>query len=138
VAGKDWESELIAALLVHETMLTLETTQGTQTKALENYLADKLENTIITAITFARGGKSALERVARTPKDTAIVAVAGRVGDGISRFAFTGLAPTPILLSPAKLTSLTPPADFRGSAAYRLDIAHTLSTRVQNTLEKQS
>ena len=81
-------------------------------------------------------GATAHQRVARTPLDRAIVAVCGRVApDGNIQLAVSGIAPTPILTSLDALSDLQPPADFRGSSAYRRQMAITLSRRVVDSLD---
>lgn len=134
VAGADAESELLAALLVFEADVRVQNTAGARIVALPEFLADvggALAGGIITEITLATGGESAGERVARTPADKPIVAVVGRkTADGRVLFAACGVAGSPILINPNQLDSLAPPADFRGSAEYRREMAGVLVGRV--------
>jgi CO/xanthine dehydrogenase FAD-binding subunit len=140
IASADWESELLAALLVHDAVVTLETPAGTHTLALADYLAEmagQLQNAIIVEVTVAAGGKTGHARVARTPLDTAIVAaLARRDGEGEVRLALTGVAPTPLLVAPEGVATLDPPGDFRGSGAYRQEMAAILSRRALAQLDE--
>lgn len=133
IAGAHWESELLAALLVHDAVVTLETAAGTHTLNLAAYLSEvagQLQNAIITEVTVATGGETGHARVARTPLDTAIVAaLARRDAQGELRLALTGVAATPILIDPDDVEKLDPPGDFRGSSAYRQEMAALLSRR---------
>ncbi len=82
-----------------------------------------------------RCGVTASDRVARTSADKPIVAVLGRKRpDGRTLLALCGVAATPILVEPDQLSSLNPPADFRGSSEYRREMAVLLAGRVLNTL----
>ena len=59
-----------------------------------------------------------------------MAALGRRAPDGI-RLALTGVAPRPVLVDADEPTAgLDPPADFRGSSEYRLELAVTLSARV--------
>jgi CO/xanthine dehydrogenase FAD-binding subunit len=141
IASADWESELLAALLVHDAVVTLETPAGTHTLALADYLADmagQLQNAIIVEVTVATGGKTGHARVARTPLDTAIVAaLARRDSEGEVRLALTGVAHRPLLVAPEGVTTLDPPGDFRGSGAYRQEMAAILSRRAVAQLDQE-
>jgi CO/xanthine dehydrogenase FAD-binding subunit len=133
IASAHWESELLAALLAHDAVVTLETPAGTHTLNLSDYLtemAGRLRNAIIVEATVATGGQTGHARVARTPLDSAIVAaVARRDEQGELWLALAGVAATPVLLDPADVETLDPPGDFRGSAAYRKEMASILSQR---------
>ena len=130
VAEGDWESELLAGLLVHDAGVAI--TGHSDEVALPDLFADwtLLDRAIITSVSVAVGGETASARTGRTPADTSIVAAAGRiVPDGV-RLAVTGVADTPVLVEPGELQSLDPPADFRGSAEYRRELAGILTARV--------
>lgn len=137
IASAHWESELLAALLVHDGALTLETTAGTQTVSLADFLAQEDRPAgIITAVTIATGGKTGQARVGRTPLDTAIVAAyARRDESGTLRLALTGVGTTPSLVAPDEIDTLDPPGDFRGSSEYRQEVAAILSRRALAQLE---
>ena len=138
VATHDWESEILAALLVLDTTVSFQSLAGSKTLGLDDFLSDPdraLDNRIITGLELAIAGEAALQRVARTPLDRAIVAVCGRKSpDGRIRLAASGIASTPILTSLGALPDLQPPADFRGSSAYRRQMALVLSRRVIDSL----
>jgi CO/xanthine dehydrogenase FAD-binding subunit len=140
IASRHWESELLAALLVHDASLTVETTTGAQTISLADFLAESVEPRqpgIIVEVSIASGGATGQARVGRTPLDTAIVAaLARRDESGAVRLALTGVAPTPSLVDPDKLDSLTPPGDFRGSSDYRKEMATILARRALEQLEE--
>lgn len=139
IAGADPESELLAALLVFEAMLTIQTAGRSQTTSVADYLADKsalLGRGVITQLSLPTTGKTAAERVARTPADKPIVAALARLDEADTlHVALCGVADSPILVDPAKLDSLTPPADFRGSTAYRQQMATVLVARVIEQLQ---
>lgn len=136
VAEANPESELLAGLLVHDAEVTITKAAGTTDVPLPSVLADPgvLRGGIITSVSVAIGGETASARTGRTPADTSIVSAIGRVvGDGL-RVALTGVADTPVLIDPAGLVELDPPADFRGSSAYRKTIAWVLTKRVTTQL----
>ncbi len=139
LAAGDAESELLAALLVHEASLRLDTPGGTEALALEDFLADRprlLEGALILEARFPTGGKTASARVARTPMDRPIVAALGRrTSNGALRLALCGVAEAPVLVEAAGLETLTPPGDFRGGAPYRAELARVLTERVRAELE---
>jgi len=134
VAEGDPESELIAALLVHDAAVKVSAMDDEI--PLTDLFADwsLLDRAVIEAVSVAVGGETAADRTGRTPADIPIVAAAGRVvPDGI-RIALTGVAATPVLVDSGDVESLDPPADFRGSGEYRLELAKVLSARVVERL----
>jgi CO/xanthine dehydrogenase FAD-binding subunit len=130
------ESEFVAALLVYEAEVTLQSLNGSKTMMLADFLKDMpsaLEGGLITAVSIATGGKTASARVARTPMDSPIVAaLARRSANGTIQLALCGVATAPVLVDPTSdiKAAINPPADFRGSAEYRRQMAATLSRRV--------
>ncbi len=137
IAQADPESELLAALLVFEAEVEIQSAAGSRTLSLAEVLANvpaALADGLITAVSLATDGASASERVARTPADKPIVAaVARRDGQGQLRLALCGVATAPILTDPTPdqlKARLNPPGDFRGSTEYRRQMAVTLSQRV--------
>lgn len=139
VGAGEAESELVAALLVCEAQITLQTVQGTRVISLTDLLSKGVQLPyIITAITIVNEGTTAHARVARTPKDKPIVAALGRKTDsGTVHVALCGMAPKPILVQPAEIEQLTPPADFRGSGRYRKAMAGVLTQRVLTEIDRQ-
>ena len=124
------ESELLAALLVHEAVVHVESRLGSEVVSLERLL-DELPlgaGRVVTALTICTDGTAAAARTARTPADRAIVAAVARVTGDVRRIALTGVAPVPILVQPDE--ELHPPGDFRGSSEYRAALAGVLMTRV--------
>jgi len=130
VAEGDAESELIAALLVHDAAVRI---SGNDDEVmLPDLFSDwsLLDRAVIESVSVAIGGQTASTRTGRTPADIPIVAAAGRVvSDGL-RVALTGVAATPVLVDPEDLSLLDPPEDFRGSGEYRLELARVLIARL--------
>lgn len=134
VAAADWESELYAALLVHEAVVTV---QGAESRK-RFHLSERwnlLDDEIITAVSIKASGQTTSARVARTPADKPIVAVVGRRAGEDMWLAVCGVEKRPILINPAQVDQLSPPSDFRGSSNYRLQMAKVLTQRVLNELE---
>ena len=128
VATANPESELYAALLVHEAQITAQTSTGETTTPLADFeLGPKM---LITAVTLQRHGQTASDRVARTPADEPIVAVVGRRVAESVLLAACGVAQRPILINADEIDRLTPPADFRGSSKYRREMTAILCQRV--------
>ena len=134
VADGSGESELLAALLVHEAQVHLETDGGAETAPLETFLADLPlgAGRIVTAVSFRTSGTAAAARTARTPADRAIVAAVARAADGVRRIAVTGVASTPVLVQPGD--QVQPVGDFRGSSEYRRALVDVLVARVQEEI----
>jgi CO/xanthine dehydrogenase FAD-binding subunit len=129
IATADPESELLAALLVHETAVTIATRAGLTTSPIEDVLATRPTG-IITSVEVVSGGETASARTGRTPADRPIVAAAARSTERGTRLALTGVAATPVLVAADRIAALTPPGDFRGSPEYRMALARTLTGRV--------
>lgn len=131
VATGDPESELLAALLVHEAVVHVSTRDATEAVALEELLADLPvrvgRGRVVTAVTIRTTGAAAAFRTARTPADRAIVAAVARATDGGRLVALTGVAATPVLVDPRELPE--PPGDFRGASDYRRALAEVLVAR---------
>ena len=138
IAGFDKESELLAAFLVCDAQVAVHTKSGLKHLALPHFLRDipsALAGGIITSVSLSTLGKTASERVARTPADRPIVAAVARRGpDDKTRLALCGVANTPVLVDWERdiKAAITPPHDFRGSAEYRRQMAATLAKRVIN------
>jgi CO/xanthine dehydrogenase FAD-binding subunit len=135
IAGHDKESEFLAALLVYEAEVQVQTTAGVKNISLTNFLRDvpaALGDGLITTVTLNTLGKTASDRVARTPADKPIVAAIARLGyDGQLRLALCGVANTPVLVEPDNVkAAINPPDDFRGSREYRRQMAAMLAKRV--------
>ncbi|MGD0945026.1 MAG: FAD binding domain-containing protein [Acidimicrobiales bacterium] len=130
IVSADSESELLAALLVHDAVVLVERPQRTEQLGLEILLSrlPLAPPAIVTALTIDTSGVGALARTARTAADKAIVAAAVRMGaDGRRRLALSGVASTPILVGEAD--ELDPQGDFRGSGEYRRALAGILVSR---------
>ncbi len=123
------ESELLAALLVHEGVVHVGASVATAAVPLEELLADLPigAGRVVTAVTIRTAGAAAAAHTARTPADRAIVAAFARATDAGRRIALTGVAPTPILVQAGD--ELNPVGDFRGSSGYRRALAEVLLAR---------
>jgi len=140
VAGPDKESELLAALLVFEAEVQIQTGSGLKTVSLETFMRDvqtALAGGIITAVKLKTTGQTASDRVGRTPVDNPIVAAAARkTPEGKLLLALCGVDAVPVLVAPENVkAAVKPPEDFRGSREYRRQMAATLAKRVISQLE---
>ncbi len=134
IAVADPESELYAALLVHEAVVTTQTASNTSRYPLPEG-QPLAAGTLITSVAIQADGETAADRVARTPADKPIVAVIGRKTDSNILLAACGVADRPILFDDS--TRLEPAGDFRGSAEYRRQMLTILSARVMSVLDKE-
>lgn len=130
VATGHAESELVAALLVHEAVVQVASSDVTEAFPLERVLDVEplLRGCVVTSLSIRTDGATAVARTARTPADRSIVAAFGRRTPYGPRFALTGVARTPILVEPGE--ELRPAGDFRGSGEYRRALADVLIARV--------
>lgn len=126
VAAAEPDSEVYAALLALDAQVVLHTATGPTAQPLATWKAVP-SAALITAVVIPLGAsRGALARVARTPSDRPIVAaLAVAVGEQV-RVALCGVAARPILAG----TPLDPPADFKGSAAYRRAMSEVVQARV--------
>ena len=128
VASRSGESRFVAALLVADA--TIELAGGAHQPLADLLRSGVPAGEIITAITIDPAGSVGEASTGRTPGDVPIVAAVARCANGHTALALTGVANTPVLADPDDPTaSLSPPADFRGSAQYRLTLAKILSKR---------
>lgn len=136
VATAHYESELVAALLVHDAFIKIALPDHAVEVSLQELLGDAslLERGIITSVSADPVGETASARSGRTPADTSIVAVLGRVVRGGVRLGLTGVAAHPVVIESGALDSLEPPGDFRGTPEYRRELARTLTARVVDLL----
>ena len=135
VLARDRDSELVAALLVHDTNVEIRHRTGIVRVALPDVLADPTQprGGIVIALSIDAGGATSSARTGRTRADRPIVAaVARRDGEGVTHLALSGVASTPVLV--AAVEDVDPPSDFRGSKAYRRALAVTLTRRVLEAL----
>ncbi len=125
VASAEYDSEFYTALLALDAGVVLHNGEQEQTVQLEDLQSIAgLITAVLIPTAVARGG---MARVARTPADRPIVAaVAVQVGGG-ERIALCGVATRPVLTGAA----LTPPDDYKGSAAYRLAMAELVAQRAR-------
>ena len=127
VGQADWESVLLAGLLVHDAEVRHHAGAATP---LDRRLGASATTEIITEVSVAVSGAGTIAATGRTPADTPIVAAVARDTEAEVRLALTGVAATPVLVdSTAPVAGLTPPADFRGSSGYRAHLADVLARR---------
>lgn len=139
LVGADPESELLAALLVFDAIVSIQTSAGGRQMPLSDFLADtagSLDGGLVVAVSLEKSGQTAHARVARTPQDNPIVAAVARKDEkGKVWLALCGVAETAVLVDPAALDSLNPPGDFRGSSTYRKQMAAVLSKRILSEID---
>ena len=155
IASRLTDSELLAALLVLDTEITLLNPQ-VQNMSLGDYLvAEDKPVGLITEISFSwTDGLGLSERVARTPADYPIVSVSfWQTAGDLPHLAVTGLGSRPFRLTAAETLlqgdiddqaidaaakaadqANTHPGDFRGDTAYRTEMAIVLTRRVLRQL----
>jgi carbon-monoxide dehydrogenase medium subunit len=121
------DSVLLAALLVSDAEVDI---TGVGAQPLAAVLAEGVAaGSLVTSVTITTEGQGAIAATGRTPADVPIVAA---VAHSSGSLALTGVAPTPVLVDASDPTSsLDPPSDFRGSAAYRMELARVLSARAE-------
>jgi len=152
IASRLPDSELLAALLVLQTTLVLQTPESANLSLADYLLPEERPSGLITHIIIPwHNGRGASERVARTPVDYPIVSVTGwRPEGGSLRLAATGIGSRPARLSAAEAALVAGdrakavqaaqaacqhPGDFRGDAAYRAEMTAVLTRRVLRTLQ---
>lgn len=133
VASAEADSELLAALLAHDAVLSIAGHGEPATIGLTEFLAapPPAGAWILTGLTIDGSGKSATARAARTWADRPIVAAVAQItATGQQRLALAGVAAAPVLLrGPSDIAALKPPGDFRGSGEYRRALAAVLAGR---------
>ncbi len=159
IAHSEYDSELVASLLVFDARVRVARRDGETEHTLTELLAagGARRGEILTAVTIETSGRAASARTGRTRADQPIVAAVAR-DDGDRRWlALAGVAATPVLLdlSPAaetqraqgvedrgaaliddQLAALDYPGDFRGSSEYRRALARTLSRRAMEEVSR--
>ena len=148
IGGREPSSELLALLLTLDADLSLAHQDNTDTISLSDYLhpEEKPAGLITDVVIPWAEGKGAIHRVARTPADQPIVAVAGwRASKGQLRLAAVGIStrPSPLLSVHETVTAVTiaaavstsqdivnHPGDFLGSREYRREMVGVLVARV--------
>ena len=133
IGAAESESVMLAALLVHDAEVTfadgrVEPLAGVLDATVGS--ADARSSALIVSVEVAADGMCATANTGRTPADTPIVAATARRADDGVRLALCGVATVPVLLAPDDIASLDPPSDFRGSSAYRRELAAVLAGRV--------
>jgi CO/xanthine dehydrogenase FAD-binding subunit len=134
IASGDAESELLAALLAHDAVVTLVSAGAVDDRPLGAVLAGLPlpRGLLVSSVTVATGGRAAAARTARTTADTPIVVAIARADGGAPRVALAGVAPRPVVVT--AVDDLDPPGDFRGSGEYRAELARVLTARVVEAL----
>jgi probable selenate reductase FAD-binding subunit len=134
IAIGDGESELLAALLVHDAVVTLDGGIGVEQRPLDGVLAHLPlpPRTILLSVTIATSGVTAVSRTARTEADKAIVVAVARRSRGVRYVALAGVAARPVLAD--RVADLDPIGDFRGSSEYRRALAAIHLARVAEAI----
>lgn len=134
IATGDPESELLAVLLVHEAVVTMDAGTGVERRPLDAVLAGLPlpAHTILLDVTIATSGVAAVSRTARTRADKPIVVAAARRAGSMRHIALAGVAPRPILVD--SVDDLDPIGDFRGSGEYRHALAAIHLARVAEAI----
>lgn len=129
VAVAEYDSEFYTALLALGATVTTQNGEQTQTTPLAQLGAlTGLMTEVQVPLAEQHGGHA---RVARTPADRPIVAaVAVSSADG-ERVALCGVAARPILAD----APLDPPANFKGSAAYRRAMVNVVTQRAVSQIK---
>lgn len=147
------DSELLAALLVFDAVLTIESTT-TGIVPLTDYLSQKRIGLITSIAIQITDGTGCSHRVARTPADYPIVSITGWQPEGETvRLAATGIAQRPLRLTDAEAKlkdglsetavaaaaqaakeACTHSGDFRGNTEYRAEMASVLTRRTLREL----
>jgi CO/xanthine dehydrogenase FAD-binding subunit len=139
VASPDADSELLAALLVFEAEVKVQTMSSLKDIPLADFLDDApaaLGGGLVISVSLSTGGKTASDRVGRTPADQPIVAAVARMNEQAKiLLALCGVAHTPVLVDPNSVkAAVNPSGDFRGSGEYRRQMAAVLAKRVIDKL----
>jgi CO/xanthine dehydrogenase FAD-binding subunit len=116
VVVADPESELVAALLAYDAEVALTGSSGTETVHLAAVLGapEAIGPRLLTAVTIATDGRSAVSRTGRTPADRAIVAAVAAEATVMCAWP-SPASPTPILvderggIDPERLLVARPP-----------------------------
>lgn len=130
VAVAETDSELYAALLTLDATVLLSDGARQQEIRLSEFSVLPPGH-LITAVQVPMVDPKAdlhsgHARVARTPSDRCIVAAVALAGEDVQRVALCGVADRPILYSS---DTPNPPADFKGSADYRMMLSQVVRER---------
>ena len=125
VASAEYDSEFYTALLALDAAVILHDGEREHTVQLEDL--QSVAGLITAVLIPAAAACGGLARVARTPADRPIVAAAVVRALGVERVALCGVAARPVLSG----SVLTPPDDYKGSAAYRLAMAEIVAQRAR-------
>lgn len=141
VGAADPESRFLAGLVAYGAVATLATPAGEERVAVSELLGNRaaLDGNIIVGVEIDVSGHGAAAGTARTPADTPIVLVVGRLlEDGKVNLAATGVAAVPISIDLDRVGDLDPPGDFRGTPEYRRHLVTVLGARVMADLQRSA
>ena len=138
IVEANWESELLAALLVLECELSIQDIGGARSITLADFFVDPaaaLQAGLLTQVSIKASGETHAAHVARTPADRAIVsATVRKLENGEVLLALSGVANVPLIVALDEVQHLQPPGDFRGSSDYRHSMATVLTERVLGSI----
>jgi probable selenate reductase FAD-binding subunit len=135
IGSAESDSELLTALVALDASLDVMTVDGRRSMGPTAFW-DAESTMIIVAIQIPTGGRTTVERTARTPMDRPIVCtVAHRGHDGSTRVAVGGISDRPVAVDHDGLDAVVPSGDFRGSSAYRRHLVRVLTDRALATIE---
>lgn len=143
ICGRRRDSEVVAALLLHDAVAIVLGLDGYVESPLAHLVSERprLEGQILTAVTIDPSGATACARTARTRADRPIVAAYGRRrADGSSLLVITGATDGPLVVDGdgakvrGALARRAGIGDFRGSREYRCALAEVLAGRVLEEL----
>jgi CO/xanthine dehydrogenase FAD-binding subunit len=84
---------------------------------------------LVTEVRYRKPTAAVFLKASRIKTDKAIVNAASAMLDDGPRLVLGGIAATPVVLRGKDLPALDPPGDFRGSSAYRRQVAGVLAER---------
>ena len=132
IGARQGTSGLLAALMVHHAEVDFANSPARQLTSV--FAEGPPPGDLMVGVRIDPTGQTTSHAVARTPRDTPIVAVYGRSHPGGLTLVCTGVGPYPIIVTAGSIATLEPEGDFRGTADYRRHLATVLVERTSTTL----